>query len=111
MCAKRWRETALGMAPLGFGEGSDGTLYALANTTGTPSGATGVVLRIGPGRGDLNCDGVVDLFDIDPFVTALTNPAQYQIDYPDCHVEQGDVDGNGVTDLFDIDPFVGLLTS
>ena len=28
--------------------------------------------------GDMNCDGAVNSFDIDPFVLALTNPAAYQ---------------------------------
>ncbi len=34
--------------------------------------------------GDLNCDGLVDFKDINPFILALTNPAQYAIEYPSC---------------------------
>ena len=98
------------MALMGFGEGPDGTVYVLANSSGIPFGSTGVVLRVGPGRGDTNCDGVVDLFDIDPFVLALTNPAAYMTAFPNCHVEQADADGSGTVDLFDIDAFVSLLT-
>lgn len=60
--------------------------------------------------GDLNCDGVVNNFDIDPFVTALTDPAQYEIMYPDCDINNGDVNGDNAVNNFDIDPFVELLT-
>jgi glucose/arabinose dehydrogenase len=36
----------LGMSVLGFGQDAAGELYVMANSTGTPSGETGVVLRI-----------------------------------------------------------------
>ena len=42
---------ALDMALLGFGQDGAGELYVLANTTGTPFGETGVVLRIDPEGG------------------------------------------------------------
>jgi glucose/arabinose dehydrogenase len=38
----------LGMSVLGFGQDAAGELYVMANLTGTPSGETGVVLRIEP---------------------------------------------------------------
>ncbi len=44
----------LGMSLLGFGHDMEGRIYVLANGTGTPSGTTGVVLRIDPGPGRLN---------------------------------------------------------
>jgi hypothetical protein len=56
--------------------------------------------------GDLNCDGAVNGFDIDPFVLALTFPAYYATVYPDCNINLGDIDGDGQLDAFDIDPFV-----
>ena len=59
--------------------------------------------------GDMNCDGAVDAFDIDPFVLALTNPAGYAAAYPNCDIMNGDCNGDGVLDAFDIDPFVALL--
>jgi len=61
-------------------------------------------------KGDLNCDGVVNNFDIDPFVLALTDPNAYARAYPHCDWILGDVNGDGVVDNFDIDPFVRLLT-
>ena len=43
----RDRET-LGFNVDGFGQDADGELYVMGNTTGTPFGETGVVLRLGP---------------------------------------------------------------
>ncbi len=60
--------------------------------------------------GDLNCDGVVNAFDIDPFVLALADPAGYAASWPDCDVQNGDINGDGNVDVFDIDPFIELLT-
>jgi hypothetical protein len=59
--------------------------------------------------GDLNCDGGIDAFDIDPFVLALTDPAAYALAFPDCDVALADCNGDGTVDAFDIDPFVKLL--
>ncbi len=59
--------------------------------------------------GDLNCDGVVDFFDIDPFVTALVSPNDYPALFPDCDINNADVNEDGEIDFFDIDPFVGLI--
>jgi hypothetical protein len=63
-----------------------------------------------PRAADLNCDGVVDNFDIDAFVLALTNPGAYVTTYPGCALIAADINGDGVVDNFDIDPFVALLT-
>ena len=60
--------------------------------------------------GDLNCDGAVNAFDIDPFVLALTDPSGYAAAYPDCDIMLADCNGDGIVDAFDIDPFVELLT-
>jgi hypothetical protein len=72
------------------------TVRLVANTAGTP--------------GDLNCDGTIDAFDIDPFVLALTDPAGYAAQWPDCDATLADITGDGKVDAFDIDPFVALLT-
>lgn len=59
--------------------------------------------------GDLNCDGVVNNFDIDPFTEALTNPKRYELSYPNCDILNADINGDGTIDNFDIDAFLGLL--
>jgi len=60
-------------------------------------------------RGDLNCDGAVDGFDIRPFVLALTDPDAYELAYPHCNIVNADVNGDSVANEFDIQPFVNLL--
>jgi len=68
-------------------------------------------VRVDPLRpGDLNCDCVVNAFDIDPFVLALTNPAAYRLAYPDCREVNADCNQDDLVNAFDIDPFVLLLT-
>jgi hypothetical protein len=59
--------------------------------------------------GDLNCDGTVNTFDIDPFVLALTSPETYAEQFPACDYLLADIDGDGSVNAFDIDPFVELL--
>ncbi|MGE0478902.1 MAG: hypothetical protein AB7Q17_00395 [Phycisphaerae bacterium] len=60
-------------------------------------------------RADMNCDGVVNNFDIDPFVLALSDAAAYAAAFPDCNINNGDIDGNGLVNNFDIDGFVGCV--
>jgi hypothetical protein len=60
--------------------------------------------------GDMNCDGEVNAFDIDPFVLALTDPDGYAAAWPNCNILNGDINGDGVVNAFDINPFVDLLT-
>jgi hypothetical protein len=65
----------------------------------------------GVGRpGDLNCDGLVNNFDIDPFVLALTQPVAYAQTFPNCDIMNADINGDGFVNNFDIDAFVALLT-
>jgi hypothetical protein len=60
--------------------------------------------------GDLNCDGVVDFGDINPFVLRLSNPTEYHNQYPDCPDANGDINGDGSVNFGDINPFVALLS-
>ncbi|MBK8913789.1 MAG: hypothetical protein IPM64_04160 [Phycisphaerales bacterium] len=62
-------------------------------------------------RGDMNCDGVFNNFDIDPFVLAVVDPVGYAIAYPGCDPLHGDLDDSGALNNFDIDPFVTCLVS
>ena len=61
-------------------------------------------------KADLNCDGLVNSFDIDPFVLALTDPVAYAAAYPECNILNADANCDGLINSFDIDPFVDLLT-
>lgn len=60
-------------------------------------------------------DSVVNNFEIDPFVLALTDSPTYVALYcggdAQLAVCRTDINGDGATNNFDIDPFVGCLTS
>jgi hypothetical protein len=61
--------------------------------------------------GDVNCDGVVDFGDINPFVLLLSNPTQWQQTYVECRKLNGDINGDGSVNFADINPFVSCLTT
>ncbi len=61
-------------------------------------------------RGDLNCDGLIDFNDVNPFVLALTDPAGYAAAYPECNIIDGDINEDGQVNFDDINPFVALLS-
>jgi hypothetical protein len=60
--------------------------------------------------GDLNCDGGIDAFDIEPFTLALIDPNAYRAAFPKCDLRAADINEDGLVDAFDIEPFVDLLT-
>jgi hypothetical protein len=53
---------------------------------------------------DTNCDGLIDAFDIEPFLDLLfgKNPMP-------CAPGAGDINGDGVVNAFDIEPFLDCL--
>ena len=55
-----------------------------------------------PILGDVNMDGSLDFFDIQPFIGVLSTE-QFHF--------EADIDGNGVVNFLDIQPFVDLLAS
>jgi hypothetical protein len=58
---------------------------------------------------DTNCDGVVNEYDIDPFILALVDRAAYEQAYPGCDITRADCNADGAVNAFDIDPFIELL--
>jgi hypothetical protein len=60
-------------------------------------------------RGDVDCDGLVNTFDIDPFVLAIVNPEVYAQQFWYCDIMNADVDQDGLVNTFDIDPFVECI--
>ncbi len=59
--------------------------------------------------GDMNGDGVVNNFDIDPFSLAITNRSSYVSRFGAELLARADIDQDGTVTNFDIDPFVSLL--
>ncbi len=67
------------------------------------------IVRILEPIGDMTCNGITDAFDVEAFALALTDPAGYHAQYPNCDVSNGDINGDGTVDAFDIEPFVQAL--
>ncbi|MGE3181739.1 MAG: hypothetical protein AB7N71_08920, partial [Phycisphaerae bacterium] len=59
--------------------------------------------------GDMNCDGCLTVSDIGPFVLAITNPAGYAAQFPNCNILHGDTNLDGFVTVGDIGRFVELL--
>ncbi|TWT44040.1 hypothetical protein RAS1_04460 [Phycisphaerae bacterium RAS1] len=59
--------------------------------------------------GDMNCDGNVDILDINAFTLALADPAGYAATYPTCDILLGDLNNDGAADILDINPFVAAI--
>ena len=87
-----------------FGEDAAGELYICDQ-----GGEIFKIIPVGPGKGDLNYDGVVNFDDINAFVLALTDPATYQATYGYPAEQAGDLNCDGLVDFDDVNPFVALL--
>lgn len=70
---------------------------------------SGILVALVPRRGDLNCDGLVNVLDVPPFVLALIDPAGYATAYPTCDLTLGDLNLDGSTNGLDIVPFVDAI--
>ncbi len=85
-----------------------GTTCADSNGNGVPDVCDTSATCVG----DLNCDGMVDFGDINPFVTFLSNQAAWVSAFPGCNPQNGDINGDGTYgegSLGDINPFVVLM--
>ncbi len=60
-------------------------------------------------RGDADCDGIVTLNDIDPFVAALVGRSGYEARYPGCAWLTADANRDGRVDFDDISAFVECI--
>jgi hypothetical protein len=84
----------------------------IASGTSEDANSNGIPDECEAQPGDLNCDGVVDFGDINPFVLYLSSVPGWQAAYPDCPAENGDINQDGsYPSLGDINPFVALLAS
>ena len=83
---------------------------SLPSGEGVQGGSAEITFVVSFPLGDLNCDGTLNNFDIDPFVLALTDAPGYAAAYPECDVMLADMNEDGSVNNFDIDPFVALLT-
>jgi glucose/arabinose dehydrogenase len=89
-----------------FGEDARGELYVVDQ-----GGEVFKIVAVGPQKGDLNNDGVVNFGDINAFVLALSDPTAYTLQYGYPPEQAGDLDCDGRMTFGDISPFVALLGS
>ena len=91
---------SFGAVELEFALGDQGALE-FPNTVLDPSFGSAVLTHpLTPILGDVNVDGVVDFFDIAPFISVLSTRA-YQV--------EADINLDGMVNFFDIAPLVGIL--
>jgi len=62
-----------------------------------------------PTRGDMNCDGDINLSDIEPLVLAMLNPDGYLTSYPDCPIANGDLNDDSFVRGDDIAVWLDVL--
>jgi hypothetical protein len=62
-------------------------------------------------HGDMNCDGAINLLDIDPFNLAKDQREDYRDQYPNCNWRHGDMDDDLDIDDEDTALFTALLQS
>ncbi|MCH8805900.1 MAG: hypothetical protein IH986_07410 [Planctomycetes bacterium] len=67
------------------------------------------ITHVPPIAGDMNCDGVFNGGDIDPFFLALGDPPAYSLAFPNCDPLNGDMNNDNRLDGGDIDPFFECL--
>jgi GH15 family glucan-1,4-alpha-glucosidase len=91
-------------------DAATGRVHVTGNLATGAGAPTAVRVALGV-TGDMNCDGAVDFGDINPFVLALSNPAQWQQAYPGCPLSNGDINHDGSFNFADINPFVALLVA
>jgi hypothetical protein len=112
-------------APDNFHLTDDGMLYFVAPLRDSAGNDLGSIPAFGSGGqafmrmqikmgkallGDMNCDGVISVSDIGPFVLAITDPAAYAAEFPKCDINNADVNQDGTISVSDIGPFVSLVT-
>ncbi|MFH1745479.1 MAG: PQQ-binding-like beta-propeller repeat protein [Planctomycetota bacterium] len=88
------------------------------NIGGPALGARGTLVVCGVGtdvrayrtpRGDMNCDGNVNSYDIDGFICAIGADCDYESGWPDCQRQYADCNADGDLNAYDIDPFIELV--
>ncbi|MGE0480161.1 MAG: hypothetical protein AB7Q17_06775 [Phycisphaerae bacterium] len=100
---------------------SSSAIIRKGSTDYTANIASERLYRITCCKGDMNNDGVVNSFDIDPFVMAITDPNDYDDAFPGLdgsrvyHADVDDTDGGGPCDglvnNFDFDRLTYIITS
>ncbi|TWT43672.1 hypothetical protein RAS1_00710 [Phycisphaerae bacterium RAS1] len=81
----------------------------LAWNSGDPSWTDVRLLERMP-LGDLNCDGLVNILDVNPFVLAVGDASAYELQFSDCNISLADTNEDGQVNILDINRFVQLVS-
>ncbi|TWT42038.1 Endoglucanase C precursor [Phycisphaerae bacterium RAS1] len=93
--------------PVGTGHaGSYDCVVTNASGSATSNAAVLTVWR----KCDSNCDGNVNILDINPFILAINSQAAWEAAYDCDYFCANDINGDGVVNILDINPFVACLT-
>ncbi|MCZ6817277.1 MAG: hypothetical protein O7F76_11380, partial [Planctomycetota bacterium] len=60
---------------------------------------------------DMNCDGNIDGLDVQAYLLAVLDPVQFEVDFPDCNVNNGDLNTDGHVDSGDNAAFAQCLVN
>ena len=80
-----------------------------SGTNGVDDDGDGLIDEGDSTSSDLDCDGVLNGGDIDPFFLGLGDPSAYRAAFPNCELLNGDINGDGALNGGDIDPFFQCL--
>ena len=92
---------------------ASGATVRIGSTTYSGNSPAARIYEITSCRGDMNNDGSVDFDDIDPFVLAIGDPADYDAAFPGLLGSlpfHGDLNCDDSVDFDDIDPIVERIT-
>lgn len=90
--------------------GMDDTID-LANDEALDANLNGVLdsCEVVSNTGDVNCDGLINILDVDAFILGLLDPAMYAMVYPECPASRADTNNDGQNDGRDVAAFVALI--
>ncbi|MFH1745478.1 MAG: YncE family protein [Planctomycetota bacterium] len=75
----------------------------------SPYGDDGISIVRLAGLGDMNCDGIVNSYDIDGFICALSPTCDYEGTWGHCARRLADCNGDGIANSYDIDRFIEIV--
>lgn len=96
----------LAIESLEAGDAGDYDLVATSPCGDSVSATVSIQTQV---AGDANCDGVLNLDDVEPFVLALIDPVQYSAMYPACSTSSCDMNSDAALDAVDIVQFATAL--
>ncbi|MFH1748780.1 MAG: DUF1028 domain-containing protein [Planctomycetota bacterium] len=118
-------DDSAGISSIGTVTDNGGGSFSVVLTAGTTTGIDRFTVRSDDGNrpvilmptpslryyafGDANCDGIINAYDIDKFICAVSAECDYESLYPACNRALSDCNQDGQVDAYDIDAFIDLI--